>query len=534
MKFKPQYYNYFFIVVIILGQSKISIVEANGNQLNCRYYSHTPRFTIHEEQLTASGSYSNPYTQVDTADVIITYPSTMYVDTLPMFWDGGSTWRFRFSPDTLGVYSWVINSTDAGLDGQSGSFECIVSSEKGSLVQNESYPYHFKRQNGDNIWFMGDTQWNLFRTIPYDSLNTETVKDYIDLRYSQGYNVVHFVTNTDEQWYDVDQDDPDSINLTFFQNGDERLAYLNSKGMIGGLLISWGRERGDGTWRDWDNFTTDENKIRYMRYVVARYSAYNIYWILSGEYDESLTADFDYLGEQLKRFDPHHRMIALHPGGAGSSEIYADTDWMTIADYRQTVTEDEDVHAALLSSREHNKPVVFSEYGYYMCDRDSNGQVDHVYEIMPWTRRMAWNIAMAGGYFITGYGATVLGGLRDDWAFTNMDDPKYDDWEQQVGYIKTFFENLDYWRLTPNDALITSGSGTHHLLYEDDSVYVVYAYLEGSSFQVNLSSAAGVYAGTRLDPITGSTVSIGNYNGGGTITVSVPDTNDYAYVFKRK
>ncbi|MBK9282730.1 MAG: DUF4038 domain-containing protein [Sphingobacteriaceae bacterium] len=283
--------------------------------------------------------------------------------------------------------------------------------------------------------------------------------------------------------------------------------------------------------RDWENFGSQDDRVRYLRYIVGRYSAYNIYWILAGEYDEAPSIDFNSLGTQLARHDPHDRMIAVHT--THSSEEFADASWSGFGDYQQRYYDLENLHAFALASRDHNKPIVQSEYAYYLCDRDSNGQVDYLDEIMPWTRRQAWNIAMSGSYFITGFGATVLGGLRHDWAFTDMNHQRYDDWEEQVGYIKTFFEDLEYWRLTPNDALITSGTGTHHALYEVNSVYIIYAYNEVISFQVDLSDAEGSYEGKRFDPRTGNSTSLGSYIGGDTITISVPDTNDYCYKFTR-
>jgi hypothetical protein len=41
-------------------------------------------------------------------------------------------------------------------------------------------------------------------------------------------------------------------------------------------------------WKDgqWSAFADKESRKRYCRYVASRYSAYNVVWILSGEYDE--------------------------------------------------------------------------------------------------------------------------------------------------------------------------------------------------------------------------------------------------------
>ena len=48
----------------------------------------------------------------------------------------GNVWKLRFSPDELGTWEWTTSSNDAGLNGQSGQFECVASGEPGPIVAN--------------------------------------------------------------------------------------------------------------------------------------------------------------------------------------------------------------------------------------------------------------------------------------------------------------------------------------------------------------------------------------------------------------
>ena len=61
----------------------------------------------------AEGQYANPYTDL-TAEAILTEPGGGVARRMPLFWDGGATWKFRFAPHQLGTWKWAIESRDAG------------------------------------------------------------------------------------------------------------------------------------------------------------------------------------------------------------------------------------------------------------------------------------------------------------------------------------------------------------------------------------------------------------------------------------
>ncbi|RZK45665.1 MAG: DUF5060 domain-containing protein, partial [Pedobacter sp.] len=49
--------------------------------------------------------------------------------TINGFWDGGTSWKVRFIPDEIGIWTWesfCSDSTNKGLDGITGSFDCIT------------------------------------------------------------------------------------------------------------------------------------------------------------------------------------------------------------------------------------------------------------------------------------------------------------------------------------------------------------------------------------------------------------------------
>src|SRR5262249_42733878 len=84
------------------------------------------RFELFETALTASGPYVNPYVELTAAATLIP-PNGRRPRSIPLFWDGASTWKLRFSPDQLGRWTWTVASRDPGLNGKSGAFEAVAS-----------------------------------------------------------------------------------------------------------------------------------------------------------------------------------------------------------------------------------------------------------------------------------------------------------------------------------------------------------------------------------------------------------------------
>src|SRR6185312_5189815 len=78
-----------------------------------------------EQTFKSSANYENPLQQC-TLKVIIVSPSGA-TNVIDGFWDGGKTWRVRFSPDQLGYWTFhteCSDKTNGGLNNQSGKFLC--------------------------------------------------------------------------------------------------------------------------------------------------------------------------------------------------------------------------------------------------------------------------------------------------------------------------------------------------------------------------------------------------------------------------
>jgi hypothetical protein len=212
---------------------------------------------------------------------------------VPLFWDGGATWHLRFSSDVIGTWQWHTRSSDSGLDGGSGTFEVVPSDRKGSLRSMNGYPHHFERQDGSRTWFLDETAWSLYVDNVEQQHDRAAAEHHLDVRAAQGFNVVHGMLMSELGWGNaggVPFGDmaAERINPSYWQEVDHRLAYVNSKGMVGGLVLAWGRKRRDDLEPfAWDRFPDLAAKTRYARYVAARYSAHDVCWIVTGEWNAS-------------------------------------------------------------------------------------------------------------------------------------------------------------------------------------------------------------------------------------------------------
>jgi hypothetical protein len=532
-----------------------------------RAQSSVPRFTLHEVAFDAAGSYANPYVEC-SADATLTEPDGRTTRTLPLFWDGGTKWKLRFSPDKPGAWKWTVKSPDRGLNGKSGTLQCVASNRRGSIQPMANAPRHFQYQSGERMWFLGDTQWSLVTDNPQEKHDRVSVERYLRNRAAQGFNVVPFMMLNEAgwpnsggpPWHDIAAE---KINPAYFQEADQRVAFANAQGLVLGVTIAWGHKGRDEKW-SWMRIPNLEARLRYARYVAARYGAYDIYFIVAGEWhgevrsrsaqQPDILGEFVQIGDAVQAANAHRRMMAIHPMTAHGStrEFNTAAKWMDFADYQQNYAE---LHDRALASRGVAKPVVNSEYGYYLRDRDGDGVVDkhHSYTADD-IRNASWDIVMAGAYLITGFGSTYMGGHRHPTPFS-PDDPKNTVWAEQLGRVKQFFTQLEYWKLEPRDELVTSTvprgparappadpatrapatlrapQTTYWCLAEPGRTYAVYVRGTKEPVTLTLPGSAG-WSGQRFDPRTGKSEKLPVKAEGGRVRLTPPDTQDWVFVVR--
>lgn len=279
----------------------------------------TPVNGVFEASLMSTSEYANPSAEVSLT-VHVTSPSgtTKRIDA---FWDGGRVWRFRFSPTEAGKWRWRTVCSDTrnrGLHGRTGSFDSARSVTDNTLLQhgplklssNRRYLVH---SDGHPFFWLADTAWNgVLKASPEDW------DKYLSIRRSQGFTAIQFVS-TPWRSFDCDSEGETAftgtnaihINPGFFRRLDAKVAAINDHGMVASPVILWAVGP-----TDQGQALSENDAIRLSRYIVARWGAYNVVWILAG--------DGNYGGDRAERWrrigravfgDRPERPVTMHPGG---------------------------------------------------------------------------------------------------------------------------------------------------------------------------------------------------------------------------
>lgn len=499
-----------------------------------------PRFAIFEQTFEHSGNYSNPYQQVN-AIATFTNPQGNTA-SIPLFWDGDRQWKVRFSPDLEGNWSWTVRSNDAGLNGQTGSFTTIASTAKGGIQTWQDFSYHLQHQDGTPFWLFGETSWRILGSDPSEGLDRDSFKEYIDRRAGQGFNFIHtnvLLPGENEGGTAFRNLRNEQLDPSYWQEVDARIEYMNQRDITVMLFLAWAdletgwRRR--LPWRtpqlDWRNFPNQAARLRYARYLAARYSAYNVGFSVAGEWDEfGDRVMHEEIALAVQEADPHARPMTIHPGAVGSVAEFANEPWMTFGDYQQAYNR---LHDRILEARVHEKPVINSEYAYYLRDQNEDGEVDKPNSsTLEEIRHASWDIVMAGGYFITGWGSTYFGGGRNPGPFAPAD-PRNVGWEENAQHIYQFFIALDWWRLDPHPELLV-GSGTNYLLADTGRQYVVYTRDTSDRITLTLESENQTYTVKQFDPRTGTYTTLADHEDGTVVRLEPPDRQDWVFLLERK
>ncbi|MDZ7302025.1 MAG: DUF4038 domain-containing protein, partial [candidate division KSB1 bacterium] len=439
-------------------------------------------YEIYEIALSARTAGPNPYR--DGPEVSVTFTGTSGNAlgkslTVKGFWNGGSNYRVRFAPTATGDWAWISSSSDMGLNGKSGTLTCSGTlpsghaSTHGYVRESVTFPYTFAHEDGTPFFLMGDTQW-LFSSSEV-SWPTEFQK-YVEARAAQGFNYIHgqiYALNPpgaegNEGGPPFYSSDVDNLNPGYWQQLDQRVAYLNAKGIIAGLVLAWADE-------GWQQFSTQRQVERYVQYVTSRYSAYNIIWITAGEYEEAdPPGGHSHLGQFLKAMDPYGHPITTHTIDT-SADDFGKAAWHT------TIYEQTSDPAQITRDRRYHKPVINAEFGY-----EGDQSPEEV-------RRDAWEILMRGGFFVYGNTATFHSNA------TMTPESLYSDGAVFMTILKNFWTNngkytISWWKFSRFESLGQS----RWLAAQPGVAYVVYAD-NPDPFTIDLSDAEGEIRGQWFD-----------------------------------
>ncbi|WP_425235092.1 DUF4038 domain-containing protein [Ulvibacterium sp.] len=287
------------------------------------------QWTTHEITLTSEASYTNPYTEVEVWGVFTNQNN----DSLkrPAFWDGGNTWKIRFSPpDTDVVWQWksyTSDQMDKGLHGKTGSFVSVPYTgdngllENGLLKMSKGYR-NVVHQSGKSFLVVADTPWG----IPFRATK-EQVEIFAKDRQKKGFNTALMMTvqpdmkaegpdarNTDQgfkrAFQDLSEGHINQMNPDYFQYYDSLIQVLLDHEIVPVYQpvfhgFGWKGKQVLGT------KINPEEYVRYVKYLLARYGSYPAFWLIAGDHDAN-DPGVKESGEMLQLWDCYRQPTGLH------------------------------------------------------------------------------------------------------------------------------------------------------------------------------------------------------------------------------
>ncbi len=318
--------------------------------------------------------------------------------TVTGFYDGEGVYKVRFMPDAQGLWTWRTRSTTKTLDSRTGTLRC------GPPVAGVHGPVGVR--NGHHFGYADGTPFFPFGTTSYawvhqsDALQQQTLATLAKGPFNKMRMCVfpksYEYNHNEPALYPFVRDAAGKSDFTrpepaFFRHLEARVADLGRLGVECDLILFHPYDR----WGYATMSAADDDA--YLRYVLARLSAYrNIWWSMANEYDlmkAKTTADFDRLLRIAQKDDPYGRLRSIHY----SRTLYDYAQpWVTHASLQ---TADFDKTTERLGAWK--TPVVYDEVQY-------EGNLDRRWgnlsgEEMTWR---FWRGVIAGGYVT--HGETML------------------------------------------------------------------------------------------------------------------------------
>jgi hypothetical protein len=482
------------VAMAILGWSCGVWLDADGAQAK------VPQWAVFETSFRSATEHANPYTDVELSCAFKGPGGTTSV--VEGFWDGSGTWRVRFAPGAVGKWTYETTSNDGELHGKKGAFRCVPSKNHGFVGIDPRRGHHFAYSDGTPFYFFGDSD-NCWDTPVGDEepywggwfWEDGSFQRYIDARAEQGFTVQAFAGGTliaKPTFRDKEQRneggppffdyDLDRLNPGYFQWADKRTQYACSKGFLCVIMLGW---------PDQDVHKMDWKKLeRGWRYVIARYAAYNVMWLLFGEYDEAgggARKLVNHFARITRRYDPYHHLLSTH--ATTSSAPLAGEEWLDVVVHQSRDWE------MVRRDRRFGKPVVNWEWYYEKTMEESLGW-EHIISDADEIRRGAWRVLCRGGYIVYNL---VARNRRDYMANLERPGARY-----CLIATRFFREQLPFQNLEPAEVTDETGKPLPAVATGDGREWVV--YLETASEAV-LSAEKPPTAPKAewLDPRTGET-----------------------------
>jgi hypothetical protein len=436
------------------------------------------QWAVFETSFTSDRKYENPFLDVQV-DVIFQSGDQQWL--VPAFWAGGDKWTVRFAPPMQGDFTFQAKCSDPAnktMNGAAQPLHVMAYSGDNPLLKHgplrvSANKRHFEHADGTPFFWLGDTWWkNLCKRMPWEDFQELTAD-----RKAKGFNVVQIVCGpypdegfleprlANEGGLPYESISFDRVNPKYFDNADRRLKHLVDAGIAPAIVGAWGR----GDCNSMQAIGPAGLK-RHWRYLVARYSAYPVFWILAGEIPDATKwgeGPWAELATYLRGIDPYRRPLTCHTGGRrrgnpGDNHVIDFDMFCGSHDERIAINPETITNMATACEKKPSMPTLVGEVCYEGHMQQGFGDVQ---------RRVFWSYLLSGAAGHT-YGAAGI------WHASVEGDPGcasaafggtkvYDwtTWKQgmnypgatQLGLAKKLLEEYPWSRFEPHPEWVEEG-----------------------------------------------------------------------------
>jgi hypothetical protein len=466
-----------FLLALAPGSGSIVSLEAANRP------SLTPKWDRFEAALQSKKTYDNPLQELTVAATLTSPTGLKYVAYA--FWDGGKTWRFRFSPAEVGRWSYVTSCSDAGnkgLQDQTGEFICTAAAGKTRFskhgpVRVSNDGFFLLHEDGEPFFWMADTVWNGALMS-----SSEDWAYYLRERVRQKFTAAQFVAT---QWRSAPNGNRFGqvaytgreiirINPAFFQEMDQKITKLNEAGMLAAVVMLWANGGGSHPVVNPGVALPESQAILLARYMTARWGAHQVSWILGGdgEYRTASAEKWLRIGRAVFGKIPHGP-VTMHPGGMQwVRDEFSGETWYDMVGYQSGHGDDAPTLKWLTQGppaqgwrKEPHLPCINLEPPY-----ENHIAYQSRTRITPEEVRRAvyWSLLVAPTAGVSYGGHGVWG--WDDGTQPPVDHPGTGaplPWKkalnmpgaEQMAHVFTLFNSFDYWRLRPAQEMLAQQPG---------------------------------------------------------------------------
>ncbi len=368
-------------------------------------------------------------------------------------------------------------------------------------------------QNGRPVFWLGTTQWQLFRDITLEEATT-----VIDRTRANGMIFIQSMLagvgdgtkpsiHGEKVWLD---DDALTPNEAYFRNVDAVIRNAGDRGVIISLTLYHQRYR---------KIITEQNARRWEEIATRYRDAPNIVWSMTPEAKDEFVPVIRELAEGLREGDGGRHLITFKPDPSPYSSSFMHTEPWLDFNSMQTWAD-----VQLIT------PMVGNDYGLkpvkpvLMAEGAYEAGTEYGFDVTPlWVRRQAYYSFLLGAHHTYGH--------NDSWRVLPTRVETLDALGAvQMGVLRQIFQNLDeWWFLVPDQSVLAEGGKTDGRVLNlaarhQDGKWVMAYLAEPATVAIDMATIAGAdHARAQwINPSTGSPQAIGEFPTSGTQTFKTP------------